>query len=161
MKIMRSITSLAIIGLVLLRLGFSIPANAQIISGWQEDVNGSVGLWNVRYSDPETISYHAIYLYNGKEGDSITYSYELKHAVTVRGRVVPLAEDTRDDVNGRTLKAGKTVSIYSEKHSVNLDRAGLSRGREYILDTYTRIHVVGIAQEWKDASVIPFWHSRK
>ncbi|RKU08107.1 hypothetical protein C6503_23270 [Candidatus Poribacteria bacterium] len=157
------LTILAILGLgSLLISDFSKPTHAdeepEIVSGTLEDVYGSVGLWGLDYCDPRTYSYHSTYLRNGKT-KSITYTYEWNHSVIDAEDNNVVADDSEWLHSEEPLDPGETWTIYSERQRVDLEDAGVMRGKEYILDCYTSINVTGVKGSWKDSQRTgPFLH---
>ena len=157
------LTILAILGLgSLLISDFSKPTHAdeepEIISGTLEDVYGSVGLWGLGYTDPETYSYHSTYLRNHKTR-SITYTYEWNHSVIDVDTENAVADDSDWQHGDKPLKPGKIWTIYSERRGVDLDAEDVLRGRLYFLDCYTEINVNGVKGSWKvKQQTTPFSH---
>lgn len=157
------LTILAILGLgSLLISDFSKPTHAdeepEIISGTLEDVYGSVGLWGLGYTDPETYSYHSTYLRNHKTR-SITYTYEWNHSVIDVATKRAVADDSEWQHGKKPLRPGQIWTIYSERRGVDLDAEEVLRGRQYFLDCYTEINVNGIKGSWKvKQQTTPFEH---
>ena len=133
-------------------------AEPEIISGTLEDVYGSVGLWGLGYTDPETYSYHSTYLRNHKNR-SITYNYEWNHSVIDFVTKDAVADDSQWLHSKKPLKPGKIWTIYSERRGVDLDAEGVRQGRWYYLDCYTEINVHGVKGSWKHKQkTTPFRH---